>query len=93
MTPQEEIIRGAEAENILNNAIYKEAFNKVEEGLVKAILNSALGDEKTHNKIAISLQLLHKINSELTTVMQTGKLAKIQVNETVGEKVKKFVRR
>lgn len=93
MTPEQEIKRGAEAEQVLNNIIYKEAFDKVEEGLIQAILNSALGDEKTHNKIAISLQLLHQINGALRTVMQTGKMAKIQVNESPIEKVKKFVRR
>jgi hypothetical protein len=93
MTPEQEIKRGAEAELVLNNAVYKEAFDKVEEGLIQAILSSALGDEKTHNKIAISLQLLHQINSALRTVMQTGKMAKIQVNESFPEKVKKFIRR
>jgi hypothetical protein len=93
MTPQEEIKRGAEAEMVLNNAIYKEAFDLVEKGLIDAILSSALGDEATHNKIAISLQLLHKIKSSLRTVMETGKMAKIQVNESFPEKVRKFVRR
>jgi hypothetical protein len=93
MTPEQEIKRGAEAEQVLNNVIYKEAFDKVEEGLIQAILSSALGDEKTHNKIAISLQLLHQIQNALKTVMQSGKMAKIQVNESVSDKVKKFVRR
>jgi hypothetical protein len=93
MTPQEEIKRGAEAELVLNNAIYKEAFDQVEKGLIDIIKFSALGDEATHNKIAIALQLLHKINGALKTVMETGKMAKIQVNESFPEKVKKFVRR
>jgi hypothetical protein len=93
MTPEQEIKRGAEAELVLNNHIYKEAFDMVEKGLVQAILSSALGDEKTHNKIAISMQLLHQIQNALKTTMQSGKMAKIQVNETVGDKVKKFIRR
>jgi len=93
MTPEQEIKRGAEAELVLNNHIYKESFEKVEQGLINAILDSALGDEKTHNKIAISLQLLHQINGALRTVMQTGQMAKIQINESFPEKVRKFVRR
>lgn len=93
MTPEQEIRRGAEAEQVLNSNIYKEAFEQVEKGLVNTILTSALGDETTHNRIAISLQLLHQINHALTTAMQTGKMAKIQVNETFTQKVTKFARR
>jgi hypothetical protein len=93
MTPEQEIKRGAEAELVLNNPIYIEAFDQVEKGLINAIRASALGDEKTHNKLAISLQLLGQINNALRTVMQSGKMAKIQVNESFPEKVKKFVRR
>jgi hypothetical protein len=92
MTPEQEIKRGAEAELVLNNPIYIEAFDQVEKGLINAIRASALGDEKTHNKLAISLQLLGQINNALRTVMQSGKMAKIQVNESFPEKVKKFVR-
>jgi hypothetical protein len=42
--------------------------------------NSPLGDEKTHNKLVIALQLLNQINKQLTDVMHTGKLAAIQTD-------------
>ncbi len=38
------------------------------------------GDEKTHNKLVIALQLLNQINKQLTDVMHTGKLAAIQTD-------------
>lgn len=93
MTPEQEIKRGAEAEQVLNSHVYKEAFEQVEKSLLDALKNSALGDETTHNRIAICFQLLSRIDLALTTVMQTGKMAKIQVNETFTEKVTKLVRR
>jgi hypothetical protein len=43
--------------------------------------NSPLGDEKTHNKLVIALQLLNQINKQLTDVMHTGKLAAIQTDK------------
>jgi hypothetical protein len=42
---------------------------------------SPLGDEKTHNRLVIALQLLNQINKQLTDVMQTGKLAAIQTDK------------
>jgi hypothetical protein len=93
MKLEEEIIRGKDAELILSNYLYKEAFEKVEKDLIDALKSSPLGDDRTHNRIAIALQVLEQINNSFKTVMQTGKMAKIQISETVGDKVRKFVRR
>ena len=76
----EEVKRGEQASQILDNPIYKEALEKVREGLISSMANSPLGDEKTHNRLVIALQLLNQINKQLTDVMQTGKLAAIQTD-------------
>jgi hypothetical protein len=89
----EEVARGAEAERILTNPLYIESFDKVEKGLIDTLLTSPLGDDKTHNRLAIALQVLHQTRNALKTIMETGKLAKIQVNEpTVVDKVRNFAR-
>ena len=77
----EEVKRGEQASHILENPIYVEAINKVRESLIASMANSPLGDEKTHNKLVIALQLLNQINKQLTDVMQTGKLAAIQTDK------------
>jgi len=77
----EEVKRGDQAAKILDNPIYKEALDKVRESLISSMANSPLGDEKTHNKLVIALQLLNQINKQLTDVMQTGKLAAIQTDK------------
>ena len=77
----EEVKRGEQASQILDNPIYVEAINKVRESLIASMANSPLGDEKTHNKLVIALQLLNQINKQLTDVMQTGKLAAIQTDK------------
>jgi hypothetical protein len=76
----EEVKRGEQAAQILDNPIYKEALEKVRESIVSSMTNSPLGDEKTHNRLVIALQLLNQINKQLTDVMQTGKLAAIQTD-------------
>ena len=76
----EEVKRGDQAAKILDNPIYKEALDKVRESLISSMANSPLGDEKTHNKLVIALQLLNQINKQLTDVMTTGKLAAIQTD-------------
>jgi len=75
-----EIKLGAQAQQILDNPVYKDAIERVRENIVNSMTNSAIGDEKTHNRLVIALQLLNQINKQLTDVMTTGKLAAIQTD-------------
>ena len=76
----EEIKLGEQAAQILDNPVYKDAIERVRENIVNSMTNSAIGDEKTHNRLVIALQLLNQINKQLTDVMTTGKLAAIQTD-------------
>ena len=76
----EEIKLGEQAAQILENPVYIEAIAKVKENIIATMSNSPIGDEKTHNRLVIALQLLNQINKQLTDVMQTGKLAAIQTD-------------
>jgi hypothetical protein len=76
-----EIKRGEQAEKILNNDVYKDAFNVVKNNIINAMNDSPLGDDKTHNRLVIALQTLSQIEKALADVMQTGKIAKIQVED------------
>ena len=76
-----EIKLGAQAQQILDNPVYKDAIERVRENIVSSMTNSAIGDEKTHNRLVIALQLLNQINKQLTDVMTTGKLAAIQTDK------------
>jgi hypothetical protein len=76
----EEIKRGEQAAVVLDNPLYKEAIERVKEGIIVSMSTSPMGDEKTHNRLVIALQILHQINKQLTDVMNTGKLASIQTD-------------
>lgn len=92
MTNLEEIRRGDDARQILESPLFKEAVGMVRDGLMSAMQQSALGDEKTHNRLVIGLQLLAQIEKQLQDVMLTGKMASMQVNDSVVSKVKQFIR-
>ncbi len=76
---QEEINRGDEAERLLSNPIFKDSFKAVKDSLVNAMSESPMGDEKTHNRLVIALQLLGQIEKAIKTQVNTGKMAKIQI--------------
>jgi len=77
----EEIKRGEQAKKILDNQVYKEAFTAVKDNIIDAMQRSPLSDEVTHNRLVIALQTLNQIEKALTDIMQTGKMAQIQVND------------
>lgn len=81
-TINNEITRGKEAEYLLNHEIIREAFDKTRQGIIDSMSSSPLGDEKTHNRLVIAMQLLNQVERCIRTVAETGKLAAIQVKDS-----------
>ena len=77
----EEIKKGEQAKKILDNQVYQEAFTTVKNNIIHAMQTSPLSDDVTHNRLVIALQTLNQIEKALTDIMQTGKMAQIQVND------------
>jgi hypothetical protein len=75
----EEVKRADRAEEVLNNPLFIEAVAKVRDGIIASMASSSLGDEQTHNRLVIAMQILNQIEKQLTDVVQTGKMAKLQV--------------
>lgn len=76
-----EIKRGERAAEVLSNELYKEAIEKVREGIIKSMASSPLGDSQTHNRLVIAMQLLNQIEKQLKDVMATGKMSAMQTSE------------
>ena len=81
MTEHEEMIRGEDAERLLSNPIFIESIDKVRQGIISSMEQSALGDESTHNRLVIALQLLNKIEKNIKEVAETGKMIKMQIDK------------
>jgi hypothetical protein len=86
----DEITRGKDAARILNEPLYQEAFSLVKDGIVKAMTQSAMGDEKTHNRQVIALQVLEQLRRHLQTAMETGQMAELQLQDKKGI-IKRFI--
>ena len=85
-----EIHRGDKAQQLLENEVYIDSIQKVRTGIISAMQDSALGDEKTHNRLVIALQLLTQIEKQIKEVATTGKMAKLQLEQqTLRDKFRK----
>lgn len=91
MTELEEIKRGEEAKRLIDNPLFKDAVKAVRDGIISSLSTSPLGDEKTHNRLAIALQLLNQIEKQLKDHIQTGQMAMIQTDEKLGQKVRRLM--
>jgi len=91
MTEKEEVIRGHAAQDLINNPLFKDAVSAIRDGIVAKIADSAMGDEKTHNRLAIALQLINQIERQLVSHIQTGKMADIQIKTGTVQKLRNVV--
>lgn len=83
--------RGFEAERILNDPLVIEALDKIDNGLISAMKQSAIGDKETHHQLVIALQVADKFKKNLKEVIDTGKLESVTLKEH--NKLKQFIRR
>lgn len=88
MTEKEEIIRGDEADRLLNHPLFADALNAVRNGIINGLATSAMGDSQTHNRLAIALQILNSIERQIKDHIATGKMAQLQIKEGVVQRMR-----
>lgn len=78
MTPDEEIRRGRHARNVLDDEVYREAYEAVRDRIVSQLsLAETVGDKRERlNSLLIALATVQRY---LEQVMQTGKMAAEQI--------------
>ena len=91
MHVDQEIRRGEEAARLMDSPLLKEAFEKVETGLIDLMKRVEIGNTKTQHELILSLQLLGRIKGHLVETMETGKLARIQ-KDTLADQAKRLFR-
>ena len=80
MKQLEEVKRGEQASVVLENPLFKEAVDKVRDGIIESMARSPLGDSETHNRLVIAMQLLNQIEKQLKDVIATGKMSAMQTD-------------
>ena len=71
MTPFE---RADEAGRLLKNEVLRDAFAAIREGLIHQIEHAPLSDVELQQEIALMLQLLKRVQSQLSRYVEDGKL-------------------
>lgn len=79
MTAEHDIARGERARLILAEPLFIEAFEALERELTDAWANSPARDVDGRETLWLSLKLTKQVRQHLISVMETGKLAEIQL--------------
>ena len=81
MDLEKEKQRGHRAKALLEDEIFKEAIKKVSDELDLEWINSPIRDIEGREKIYMMKRMLNVLLVQLTSVMETGKLATKQINK------------
>lgn len=85
----EDLARGVQAERVLTNPIYQEAFVAARAKYFNQFSRSKLGDEDERNDAWRMMRAIDDVEGHLLRVMQTGDMAE----KTLAHKVKSTVRK
>lgn len=79
MNLDQRVYHGDRAREVLENEAFAQAFADIEQELTEAWKTSPQRDVEGRERIHLSLTLLGKLKACLTTTMETGKLAKLEI--------------
>jgi hypothetical protein len=77
----EELRRAGKAKEIFENEVFRTSVQTLEDALLDGIRRSAFVDEKLREKLCHRYSLLRDLLEEINSVMTTGKMASIQIEE------------
>lgn len=81
MELNEELQRGDMAAAVLDNPIYAESWDMVRAGIIAAWENCPIRDKEGQNELKLMLKVLGDVRKTVEQTMQTGKLARIQIEQ------------
>lgn len=78
-TREDEVKDGNDAAFILNHALFRAAWQHAEDALREQRLKCPLRDQEMHTRLVMAEQILTSVRRHIETVMQTGKMAELQL--------------
>jgi hypothetical protein len=92
MSLEQESSMGSQAERILSDV--SPYFDMVEAAILDTWKKSPVSDEKGQHELRLMMKLLGDVKANMKTVIETGKLAKAQIErDSLIDKAKNVVRR
>jgi hypothetical protein len=83
--------RGRQADLLLDNPIYKEAFLAVREAIITQWEMTPIRDKEGQHELKLMLKLLKDLEANIRTVAATGKLARLDIQKSMSQKVKSLL--
>ena len=77
----QEVIDGNEASRILNSSAYQKAWETAELSILAQMAEVKMRDVEMHTRLIMALQTLTSVRNQLKIMLETGKLADIQLKE------------
>jgi hypothetical protein len=92
-TLEQRLYNGDRAREVLENEEFIAAFGAIEQELIEAWKTSPARDPEGREKLWAYLHLLAKLKTQLTRTLETGKLAKLDLEHQRGlrQKVKDWI--
>ena len=78
---RQEVDRAQRAADVLNNALVKEAFEALEKQLIEGLIQTSADEDRKREKIHMMLLMGRKWQGLFKNMMETGKLASLQLDE------------
>lgn len=80
-SPEQRRIVGAEAQQLLDNRHFREAFDAVGEHLVNVAKSCDPDNKEKTQRVVISMQLLEAIKREIVRKVEDGEMAQVEIQE------------
>lgn len=92
-TIEKRIYDGNRAKEVLENEVFQQVFADIEQELFDAWTNSPQRDSEGREKIHQCLTMLKKLKANITTTLETGRLAQLELHhrQTVAERAKAWL--
>lgn len=79
MSLEERLYAGNRAKEVLENEAFIEAFEAIEKEVIEQWTNSPARDQEGREKLWSYLHLLRKVRTQLTSTLESGKLAQVEL--------------
>ena len=93
MTPEQRAYNGDRAREVLENEAYQQVFTDYRTEITEQWTKSPARDAEGREKLWLILSMLNKLEAMLKTTLDTGKLARLdlQHKQTMAQKAKSLI--
>jgi hypothetical protein len=78
---QSEVSRSEKAKLVLQEPIFVEAIETLKKLYSQSLLNTGVNEQDAREKLWLAYQVVQKVEQHFTEIMETGKLAKKQLED------------